>query len=72
MLNLFKEPNRADAFLLHLRTDTDLFSEMLCFLVLVQILRLAPFKRPNRVYVLLPSPEDGHRSSFRNTVFSDS
>jgi hypothetical protein len=33
-------------------------------------LRLALSKRPNRVGVVVPSPEDGNRSSFRNVVFS--
>jgi hypothetical protein len=32
-------------------------------------LKLALSKGPNRVGVSLPSPEDGKRSSFRNTVF---
>jgi hypothetical protein len=38
--------------------------------ILVQWLRLAPFKGPNRVDVSLPSPEDGNRSSFWSVVFS--
>jgi hypothetical protein len=37
---------------------------------LVQGLRLALSKGPNRVGVSLPSLEDGNRSGFRNVVFS--
>jgi hypothetical protein len=36
----------------------------------VQRLRIALSKGPDRVGVSLPSPEEGKRSSFRNTMFS--
>jgi hypothetical protein len=35
----------------------------------LRYLKLAPSKRPNRVGVSLPSPEDGTGSSFRNVAF---
>jgi hypothetical protein len=36
---------------------------------LLESLRLAPFKGPNRAHVSFLSAEDGNRSSFRNVVF---
>jgi hypothetical protein len=33
-------------------------------------LRVALSKGPNKVGVILPSPQDGNRASFRNVVFS--
>jgi hypothetical protein len=34
------------------------------------VIEVSPLKGPNRVGVLLPSPEDGNRPSFQNTAFS--